>query len=296
MTDSFNHRLLHGIIDRRSHVCVGLDPDAAKLSNGMRRALTAAAASGGLRLADGMEADSEASLRVLACEQTVLAAGSSAAAFKPNAAFFEGLPMAGEMLGALARLVRVKCPGVLSICDVKRGDIGNTAEQYARAVFGAWGYDAATINPLMGFDAVEPFLRDPERGVFLLCLTSNPGAGDFLLEGDLYKRIAERAVEWNKNGNVGLVVGATRAEHAAAVRAIAPELPFLVPGIGAQGGSLPEIMEAIDAGRNPRFLVNASRSIMYQQEAADAADCAVRIGGAAASLKEEINASLRGIG
>ena len=292
MAESFNQHLLEVVSRRDSHVCVGLDPDDRKFSEGMRRALMQAAAGARLHPAVAIPAEPEGALRVLACGQTVLAAGPHAAAFKPNAAFFEALPNGGDMLRELSHSIRLSCPGTLAICDVKRGDIGNTAQQYAHAVFGAWGYDAATINPLMGEDAVEPFLRDPGHGVFLLCLTSNPGARDFLLRNDLYLRIAERAVEWNRNANVGLVVGATRAEHAAAVRRIAPELPFLVPGVGAQGGSLAEIMDAIDARRNPRFLINASRSIMYQADASDAGDLAERIGSAAVQLRDEIGKEL----
>src|SRR5690606_4662268 len=115
---------------------------------------------------------------------------------------------------------------------------------------------------LMGRDAVEPFVSNPARGIFLLCLTSNPGADDFLLKNDLYLRIAEKAVEWNVNGNVGLVVGATRPQYLARIREVAPDLPLLIPGVGAQGGNLKETVDAIGGRDNRRFLINASRAVL----------------------------------
>lgn len=217
---------------------------------------------------------------------------SFAAAFKPNTAFFEGSRTGLAALEGLQNFLGDLPGQLITICDAKRGDIGNTSARYADAVFTRWKYNAITVNPLMGTDSVEPFLRDPTRGVFLLCLTSNPGAADFLLKGELYKRIAEQAVKWNTNQNVGLVVGATRAEHAAAVREIAPELPLLIPGVGAQGGSLAEILGAIGAKSNPRFLINASRSIMAPKLSVDE-DYVHAVSGAAQSLRDEINALLK---
>jgi orotidine-5'-phosphate decarboxylase len=219
----------------------------------------------------------------LACELVVRATAPYAAAFKPNAAFFE-LEMGGGV--GIPELVRELGGEQLVIFDGKRGDIGNTSRQYARAIFEQAHFDAATVNPLMGKDAIEPFLQWPERGVFLLCLTSNPGAEDFLLKNDLYLKIAEKAVAWNEYDNVGLVVGATRPEYAARVREVAPTLPFLVPGVGAQGGSLEDILDAIGARENPRFLINASRSIMFP--AASGGDVTKMIAEAARSLRDAI--------
>jgi orotidine-5'-phosphate decarboxylase len=253
---SFNDRLLAAVKKQRSHLCVGLDPDTERFpTKGNNRQ------------------------RLLACQTVVEAAGQYAAAFKPNAAFIEDIPSG---MRKVSDFIADKHAGALRICDAKRGDIGNTSKLYASTIWDVWNYDAVTVNPLMGYDSVEPFLIRPERGVFLLCLTSNPGADDFLLKYDLFKRIAEKAVEWNRNGNVSLVVGATQASHAGEIRKIAPELPFLIPGIGAQGGSLVEILDAIDAKRNPRFLVNASRAIMFPGEKSSP-------GSAAKNLRDEIN-------
>src|SRR5690606_34081920 len=138
-----------------------------------------------------------------------------------------------------------------------------SSAKYATATLDVQQFDAITVNPLMGHDSVEPFTRNPAKGIFLLCLTSNPGADDFLLQGDFYLQIAEQAVKWNRNDNVGLVVGATRPEYLDRIRQVAPDLPLLIPGIGAQGGRLDETLDAIGARTNRRFLINASRSILY---------------------------------
>lgn len=291
MQESFNSRLLTAICYTTSHLCVGLDPDPALRSQPIRdaaaRILRESRHAGVALPASGAEM-SDAVQRVCISQAIAILTQPYAAAFKPNAAFFEGSRTGSAALEGVRSLIG-KLPGSpITICDAKRGDIGNTSAKYADAVFNRWHYDAITVNPLMGTDSVEPFLRDTSRGAFLLCLTSNPGASDFLLQNDLYKRIAEQAVRWNSNGNVGLVVGATRAEHAAAVRAIAPELPLLIPGIGAQGGSLGEILDAIDARNNPRFLINASRSIMLPSTHREESwpDAVTR---AARTLRDEIN-------
>ncbi len=173
--------------------------------------------------------------------QVVEATQGLAAAYKFNLAHFEALgPPGWEML----RRVRRRLPaGAFVIADGKRGDIGSTAQRYADALFGALNADAATANPLMGHDSVEPFLRWKDRLTFVLALTSNPGAADFLLRDGLYRRIARSVAAWNEHGNCGLVVGATRGAEVAEVRAAAPGLPFLVPGIGAQGGEIEGIVE-----------------------------------------------------
>ncbi|PKO17931.1 orotidine-5'-phosphate decarboxylase [candidate division BRC1 bacterium HGW-BRC1-1] len=204
MTKSFNARLERLVIVRESHLCVGLDPV--------------------LNFADGeLVARDSRDLKRWQTEMVIDAVAGVASVFKPNAAFFE--TMAGGT-GWIPEKIRETDKHIITLCDAKRGDIGNTSEAYAESILVKQGYDAVTVNPLMGYDAVEPFLRHPDRGAFLLCLTSNPGADDFLLINDLYLYIAEKAAAWNRHGNVGLVVGATRPEQAARVREVAPELPL----------------------------------------------------------------------
>ncbi len=159
-------------------------------------------------------------------------------AYKFNLAFFEALGVAGVDL--LYR-VRDRLPGdVLVIADAKRGDIGSTARCYAQALYDSLGADSATVNPLMGRDSAEPFLAYRDKLTFFLVLTSNPGAGDFILQDRLYLKVASAVNGWDSAGNCGMVVGATHAPLAAEVRRLAPEVPFLIPGVGAQGGDLDE--------------------------------------------------------
>src|SRR5581483_11927335 len=204
-----------------SALCVGLDVDPRRLPAGLR---------------DGM-GGIEAFIQGI-----VEATADLVCAYKPNLAFFEAMGEIGYPL--LRAALQVIPRGVITIADGKRGDIGTTAERYAAAMFGDLGFDAATINPYQGSDSVEPYVADPSRGVFVLCKTSNPGSADFqdLLCEDrgerqpLYELVARRAVEWNEGRNVGLVVGATYPEELGRVRAIARELPILIPGVGPQGG------------------------------------------------------------
>ena len=223
----------------------------------------------------------------------VAATAPYVSAFKPNAAFFEAAESydSSSLMAQMGHYLADNFPDILALCDAKRGDIGNTSAHYAHAVFKQQRYGSVTVNPLMGHDAVEPFLRDPEKGVFLLCLTSNPGAEDFLLKNDLFLRIAEKAVEWNTNNNIGLVVGATRPEYLARIREIAPDLPLLIPGVGAQGGKLSETLHAINGKNNRRFLINASRSVLYPAGATW--EKYTQLAGAAAELlNREINVEL----
>ena len=166
---------------------------------------------------------------------------------------------------------------LLTIGDVKRGDIGATSEQYSYAYQEMFAFDSITINPLMGYDAVEPFLRREDRGVFILGLTSNPGARDFeyleLKNGKrLYEEVTDRAREWNAaKKNLGIVVGATKPEELRALRERAPELPFLIPGVGTQGGSMQEVIQANGDGI---ALINISRGIAGASKGADFAEAA----------------------
>jgi orotidine-5'-phosphate decarboxylase len=173
-------------------------------------------------------------------EIIVRATDGLACAYKFNLAFFESHGWEGvEFLHGLRETLP---PDVLIIADAKRGDIGSTAKHYAMAVYDRLQADSVTLNPLMGFDSAEPFLQYADRLNFFLVATSNPGARDFLLVNDLYKQIATKVTEWNKAGNCGFVVGATRPEQFTELRAIAPTVPFLVPGIGAQGGELAKVL------------------------------------------------------
>jgi orotidine-5'-phosphate decarboxylase len=160
-------------------------------------------------------------------------------AYKPNLAFYEAFGLEG--LVALEKTVKYIPEGIPVIGDAKRGDIGNTARRYAEALFSAFGFDAATLNPYLGYDSVEPFLEYPDKGVFILCRTSNPGALDFqaLRCGDvpLYEVVAQKAKEWDRYGNIGLVVGATYPEELRRIRQLCPQMPLLIPGLGAQGGT-----------------------------------------------------------
>lgn len=208
------------------------------------------------------------------CAQLLDSCLEHAAAVKPNVAFFE--QHGPEGLAALVRL-RERIPDTrLVIIDAKRGDIGSTARAYARALFDVLGADAVTVNPLMGEDAVQPFLDRPGRGCFLLTRTSNPGAAD-ILEQELadgtpiYRHIATLAQRWDRLGNAGLVVGATSPEAVAVVRRSAPRLPLLIPGVGAQGGDLDGSVAAALDGAGGGVLVSVSRGIAQAADPAGAA-------------------------
>ncbi len=188
-------------------------------------------------------------------------------AYKPNLAFYEALGMPGLRL--LEKTLRAIPSHIPVIGDAKRADIGNTSEMYARALFDGFGFDAATVNPYLGTDALQPFLDYKDKGIFILCRTSNPGAADFqgltVQPGGvpLYEAVARKALEWDKHGNVGLVVGATAPAELRRVRALCPDMPLLLPGVGAQGG---DIEQAVRSGVRPGgdgIIVNASRQVLY---------------------------------
>jgi orotidine-5'-phosphate decarboxylase len=192
--------------------------------------------------------------------------------YKPNLGFYASHGLPGlEALAALRADVPADIPVLL---DCKVGDMANTIAAYARGYFDEWGFDAITTNPFQGYDAAEPLLRYRERGVFVLCKTSNPGSGllqDRLLDdgSSVSDTVARLAIEWNVAGNVGLVVGATYPEHLAAARAIAPELPILVPGIGAQGGDVRASTRAGLDARGAGLLLSASRSVTHASSGPD---------------------------
>lgn len=220
----------------------------------------------------------------------IAATAEFAACFKPNLAFFEQWGIPG--LRALEQVLAAIPDGIPVIGDAKRGDVPNTAAAYARALFEAWGFDAVTVSPYLGRDSVEPYLAYRDRGVFVLARTSNPGAANFqalaLYSGELlYERIALEAASWGEQ--VGLVVGATAPHELRRIRSLLPEVPLLVPGVGAQGGSAAEVIAA--AGSTPgRVVVNASRSIIYAGSGDGAATAA---SDAARRLRDELRAALR---
>ena len=208
--------------------------------------------------------------------------------YKLNAAFYEAEGPPGWR--ALADTIAYIPDRVPIVIDAKRGDIGNTARMYARSVFEDLGADAVTVNPYMGSDAVEPFLSYADKCVFVVCLTSNPSCSEFqklVCDGKpVYQYVAERTVEWSRRGSCGLVVGATQAEELGSVRRIAPDLPILIPGIGAQGGDLETSVRLGTEGRHAPTLISSSRAILYASEGRDFADAARK---AAGRLRERIN-------
>jgi orotidine-5'-phosphate decarboxylase len=214
-------------------------------------------------------------------QQIVDATADIVCAFKPQVAYFAALG-AEHQLEKLCGYIRDTCPGVLLILDAKRGDIGPTAEQYAREAFERYDADVVTVNPYLGTDSIEPFLRDPQHGVFVLCRTSNPGSGDFQsldVDGDpLYSHVARRATtEWAGLGECGLVVGATYPQELAAVRQIVGDMPLLVPGVGAQGGDVEATVRSGRTSDGYGMVINSSRAILYASNGEDFADAARRV-------------------
>jgi orotidine-5'-phosphate decarboxylase len=218
---------------------------------------------------------------ILAFNQHIVEATATwACAFKPNIAFYEALGPAGlEILRRTVVFIHEQTTALV-IIDAKRGDIGNTSAAYAQALFDVLQADAITLNPYLGRDALAPFLGQPERGAFILCRTSNPGAGEFqdlpVAGRPLYQVVAERVHLWNELGNCGLVVGATFPAELAAVRDRCPELPLLVPGVGAQQGDLAAAVRAGVDGQGERILVNVARSILYASAGPDFAAAAAQ--------------------
>ena len=208
-------------------------------------------------------------------------------AYKPNLAFYEALGSEGWDI--LKRTVSYIPEGILKIGDAKRGDIGSTAEKYAEGLF-ALGFDVVTVNPYLGWDSIAPFIKEEKRGVFVLCLTSNPSSHDFQylqFKGkSLYQKVAEKVVQWNEKGNCGLVVGATHSDELKEIRETASDLPFLIPGIGAQGGDLETSVLTGTDGKGEMAIINSSRGIIYASGGEDFAEAARR---KAVKLRDGIN-------
>lgn len=265
---TFREKLTATAIKNESLVCVGLDPDPALMPIE--------------DVAEFNAAIVEATADLVCC-------------YKPNIAFYEALGIPG--LEALGRTLECIPQDIPVICDAKRGDIGSTAAAYARALFERWGFDAATVNPYLGSDSVEPFLEYADRGVLVLCHTSGPGSVDFqdlTVESNgsrrpLFEEVALKASEWNVRGNAGLVLGATYPQQMETARRLCPDMVILAPGIGAQGGDLEATVSAGVDADGGGLIVNSSRGILYASRSRDDfADAARR---AADELRRAINAA-----
>ncbi|MBK8071894.1 MAG: orotidine-5'-phosphate decarboxylase [Ramlibacter sp.] len=243
-----------------SMLCVGLDPEPSRFPAGLK---------------------GDANRIYDFCARIVDATADLTIAFKPQIAYFSAHRAEGQLERLMEHIRRV-APHVPIILDAKRGDIGSTAEQYAKEAFERYGADAVTLSPFMGFDSVQPYLKHEGKGAFLLCRTSNPGGDDLQnqrlssVEGAplLYEHVARLAQgPWNLNGQLGLVVGATYPAEIERVRAVAPTLPLLIPGVGAQGG---DAAATVRAGwrANAPIVVNSSRAILYASGGEDFAQAA----------------------
>ena len=233
-------------------LCVGLDPDVARLPGAMKGRNDA--------LADF-------------CISIVDATAPYVCAFKPQIAYFAAVG-AEAQLERVCTHIRSAHPDVPLILDAKRGDIGDTAKLYAREAFERYGADAVTVNPYLGTDSLEPFLSWSGRGVIVLCRTSNAGSGTFqsqMIDGSpLYEHVARRAAdEWSKMGEVGLVVGATYPDELARVRSLVGDIPLLVPGVGAQGGDAATVLRVGRASNGYGLIINSSRAVLYSSSGDD---------------------------
>lgn len=270
-TTSFHHRLATAWSMSGSMLCVGLDPDPAALPEPLNG------------LPDAIERF---------CTAIVDATADLVCAFKPQFAHFAS-QRAETQLETICRYIRETYPDVVLVLDAKRGDIGSTAEHYAREAFGRYAADAVTVNPYLGTDAAAPFLA--AGGVLALCHTSNPGSAevqDLDVGGTpLFERVATMvATRWSQLGEAGLVVGATFPAQLGAVRSIVGDLPILVPGIGAQGGDLEASVGAGSVTPGTGLLLSASRSVLYASSGEDFADAARA---AAMATRDAINAATR---
>ncbi|MFC2004786.1 orotidine-5'-phosphate decarboxylase [Chloroflexota bacterium] len=266
---NFIEKLTSAARKNKSLLCVGLDPDPKLMPD---------------------------KIGVFEFNKAIIDATSDlVCAYKPNFAFYEALGNDG--LDALKRTVDYIAKDIPVIADAKRGDIGNTAKAYAKALFDILNFDAATVNPYLGFDSIEPFIQYHDKGVFILCRTSNAGAVDFQslnceLENEhrpLFEVVALKAGQWNTHDNIGLVVGATYPEELKLIRQIQPDMPLLIPGIGAQGGDLAlTIRYGVDA-QGEKAVINSSRQILYASREKGFAEAARR---AASALRDEMNQQL----
>ena len=262
--------LIQQIKTKKTFLCVGLDPDLAKIPESLM--------------------DTEDPIFEF-CKQIVDATAPYCVCFKPNNAFFEAYGLAGmASMEKTIRYIKEKHPQHFVISDAKRGDIGNTSTMYAKAVFEHLNADAITVAPYMGKDSVAPFLQFPGKWAIVLALTSNEGSSDFqLMEAhgtELYKQVLEKVSAWGTEENLMFVVGATKATMLTEIRALVPDHFLLVPGVGAQGGSLSEVCRhglTEDVG----LLINSSRGIIYASNGNDFAQAAAA---EAAKIAKEMSA------
>jgi orotidine-5'-phosphate decarboxylase len=271
---NFLNKLLAASRQQNSLLCIGLDPEPERLPAKLYDMPVAKAVT-------------------YFCRGIIEATVPYVCAFKPNLAFYEALGLEGmsvfqEVIDAIPARIPI-------IVDAKRGDLGNTARKYAAAVFDKYSCDAVTVNPYLGYDSVAPFLEYHEKGVILLCRTSNPGARDFqdllvYVENDqvkpLYEVVAQRVQSWNKAGNCGLVVGATYPQELGIIRSKCPDMPILIPGVGAQGGDLEASVGAGVDAFGEKAIIAVSRAVLYAGEGTDFAAAAAN---EARVLRDRIN-------
>ncbi len=253
----FTEKLANTTFKNNSLLCVGLDPDPAAMPE---------------------------KINVFEFNKAIIdATADLVCAYKPNLAFYEAMGIEG--LEALQKTVKYIPQGIPVIADAKRGDIGNTAKAYAKAIFDYYGFDAVTVNPYLGYDSLEPFIDYKDKGIFILCRTSNAGAVDFQSlpcnvppsPRHLFEIVAEKAAEWNKFGNIGLVVGATYAEELNTIRQNHPDMLLLIPGVGAQGGDLEAVIRNGTDAHRGGTIINSSRQVLYASKGKDFAQAARKV-------------------
>ncbi len=276
ITSMTTQQLTNQILAKRTFLCIGLDPDPAKFPDHLRS------------LEDPVFEFNKA---------IIDATHDLAAAYKPNTAFYEALGLSGwRSLEKTIDYLNANHPDIFTIADAKRGDIGNTSTMYAKAFFEQLQFDSMTVAPYMGSDSVEPFLAFRDKTTILLALTSNPGAFDFqtgqIEDSELYLEVIRKSMAWKGSENLMYVVGATKAEYFTRIRAVAPNQFLLVPGVGAQGGSLGEVCR-FGLNAHVGLLINSSRGIIYASGDADFADAARR---EALKIQSEMSAILDAAG
>jgi orotidine-5'-phosphate decarboxylase len=266
---NFFEKLTGAVLKNNSLLCVGLDPDPALMPD---------------------------KIQVFDFNKAIIDATSDlVCAYKLNLAFYEALDDRG--LDTLKRTIQHIPGDIPVIADAKRSDIGNSARAYARAIFSNLNIDATTVNPYLGFDSLQPFIEYTDRGIFILCRTSNPGSADFQSlrcrygKGyrPLFEIVADKVSQWNTNHNLGLVVGATYPEELKSIRQSHPDIPILIPGIGAQGGDLALAVRYGVNSQGRGIILNSSRQIIYASRDRDFRPAAWR---SASMLRDEINKQL----
>jgi orotidine-5'-phosphate decarboxylase len=247
---TFSEKMRAVVSENGPGLCVGLDPDPARLPPSFSRDVSGV---------------------WLFLHQVIEASTPWAAAYKVNTAFFEALGSPGWSL--LEDIARALPSHLIRIADAKRGDIGNTAQKYAEAFFRQMPFDAITVSPYLGGDSLQPFLSDPTKGAFVLVLTTNPGAKDLQYFGDekdkLFSRVLKHIPHWAPAGNLGAVVGATYPQDLLSIRQTFPSVALLIPGVGAQGGDVNAIHDMPYGNGRAPVLVNVSRGILYANENRD---------------------------